>query len=109
MKISEVNDKELTKVLVLIRMIRPDCQEWISSKIDNFFCKHVREDLSHYDFKEYVDYIEKKLAYEPGVINIGVIMTWGAEFKNAKNRTWTEEEKALRNNFYNNTAVDTTN
>jgi len=109
MKISEVNDKELTKVMTLIRLIRPDCAESVGPKIDGFFCKHVRQDLSFYDFKEYVDYIEKKLAYEPGAINIGVIMNWGSEFKMAKSRTWTEEEKKLRDNFYNGSAVDTTN
>lgn len=100
MLIKTVDDKQLINVLTLIRTIRPDCIETIGPKIDKFYCKHVKEDLSDYDFTEYLDYIEKRLVYEPGIINIGVVMNWGQEFKQHRNRTWTIKDKENRENFY---------
>jgi len=35
-------------------------------------------------------------------------MNWGQEYKVAKTRTWTAEEKKARDNFYTG-AIDTTN
>jgi hypothetical protein len=105
--IKDVSDKDLVKVLALIKTIRPDCEPLIC-KVDKFYCKHIKEDLGAYDFTEYMDYIEKKLVYETGPINLGVIMNWGQEYKVAKTRTWTAEEKKARDNFYTG-AIDTTN
>lgn len=105
--IKDIADKDLVKVLALIKAIRPDCEP-IICKVDKFYCKHVREDLGSYDFMEYMDYIEKKLVYETGAINLGVIMNWGQEFKSARTRTWTAEDKKIRDTFYSGN-VDTTN
>ena len=105
--IKDTPDKELVKVLRLISSIRPDCALNIA-KVDSYFCKHLRQDFGSYSFKLYLDFIEKKLVYEPGVINLGVIMTWGQEFKQSRTRTWTQEEKEQIANFYNG-GVDTTN
>jgi len=102
MSIKDTTDKTLLKVLDLVKTIRPDSTESLA-KVGAYFIKHLKEDFGSYEFEDYLDYIEKQLVYEQGVINLGVLMQWGKQFSAMKSRTWTQTNKEIRDNFYNDT------
>lgn len=101
MTISNTPVKKFTDLLTLIKEIRPDSADNLS-KIGAFYARHLVEDFGPYDFDEYRKFVEKQLAYDTRPITIAVIMSWGRDYAEMKQRTFTPEQAKLRDNFYAN-------